>query len=250
MGETMRRTRVVLLRGKQSVIRLWKWMNEAVRWALWEWRFFGWGFLLPAGLLWLIPIFGANHEQTVRWTGMILQLAGFVLTLVSIDGRWRSFRPFGFLGVIADKLSRFPRFRKTGSVIGLSGRAEFAAFGGRLRASLRAGQGASVEQRLDVLERNFRSLEIEADGLGHALDAHVKSLKEDLRKEATARAKEDQMLSERMSQTLVGGIGWEVLGIVFFIIGVILSTAAQEIVIWCPAVAEWFWTMWSASMAL
>jgi hypothetical protein len=187
------------------------------------------GILLPPALMWLACIQSlVETEVAVRWTGMILQLAGFVTVLYAVDGRSRMKYLAGTKGAFGSWLSRRPR-GNSGATVALAGAAKMTMVGGRPRVSIRAAKDAPVEKRLDVLERNVDSLEKE---VGQILD-RIDQGKAETIKAIQVRHKEiaDQVgeLSTKVEQAVVGGLMIEIMGVVFFLWGIVLATAAPEL---------------------
>lgn len=206
----------------------WRWTRNVFRWIWVEWWVVWLGILIPAGTFLIVWLLCSRIESTIRITGMFLQLGGFVTVLYGLDGRWRSLKHLGFFGVLGDKFSRFPRRSTTihvkGAGIGVSAIAGMTA-----RGRLGVRENATIEQRVNVLEKNFDSLDREVDKLTQSTEQRHKEIESKLRDEISEREQGDQKLSESITQTLVQGVSVELLGVWFFMVGIVMATASPEL---------------------
>ncbi|WP_340159453.1 hypothetical protein [uncultured Hoeflea sp.] len=213
---------------KHFVLRTLRWLLAIPRWLLKEWLPIWLGLLIPyatfLGLGWL----GGDREATIRLTGMLLQLAGFTTVILSLDGRWKAFKRSGLLDSIRLRFSRFPKWKEK-NVIVAAGVGSLAAIGGDARVFVESGERATNEQRLSRIEDNLKSLHKEVGALDRSTKERFNEFNTKLDAEARERLQSDERLLTKLSDALTQGIHIEGLGVWFFIIGVILSTASKEI---------------------
>lgn len=211
-----------------------RWCRDVLLWVLLEWRGLWLGLLVPAAIYVAWSAARSEPESAIRLAGMTLQVSGFITVLWGLDGRWRSLMNTGPLKAIAGRFARFPRWKR--DVVMAAGGAVMTLAGGRARATIRAGEGASLEKRVSVLERNVESLEREVGDLGDSTDKRFSEADRKLTEESRANARRHSELADRMKQTMLGGVGTEVLGVWFFLVGVVMGTASPEI-------RDWFFPM-------
>jgi hypothetical protein len=218
------------INSKRAVARRLSLLRRFGKWLLIEPWPVALGIFLPAALTFIAfnqSLVGT--EIAVRWTGMILQLAGFVAVLYAVDGRWRMKYLTGARGAFGHWWSRRPRRSSYSNAVGLGVGASMSISGGRARGSIRAGKDAPVEKRIEVLERNVDSLEAE---VGRALDLIEKAKKETL---DTIKAGQRDIdgkigeLSTKVEQAVVGGLTVELMGVLFFLWGIVLATGSPEL---------------------
>jgi hypothetical protein len=161
----------------------------------------------------------------------LLQIVGFCLLLVGLHG---TLRQFGYPSLLATLwswakqwASTRPRFSEGETVLG-SGTSAIV-FSGRARGRATAGSGATLEQRIGVLEQNMDALHKEVGDVQDKFKREVDALRKLLADETAERMRDTDNLTSRLKAKFVDGIGLDLLGIWFFILGITLGTASVEI---------------------
>lgn len=93
-----------------------------------------------------------------------------------------------------------------------------------------AGKDASVEERVAALEFNLNETRTRMDGIYAELHRDIRRTIADLQDEQVARANTDQKIDRKLEETTVGGIHISLMGLVWLIIGVTMSTAPKELI--------------------
>ncbi|HET9823065.1 MAG TPA: hypothetical protein VFQ16_14685, partial [Burkholderiaceae bacterium] len=110
------------------------------------------------------------------------------------------------------------------------GIASATAFG-RARGHVTHGTppNATVDQRLEALEKNFGALHDRISATQKELDEEISKLKTSVSEEARQREQEDKENRKLTEMTATGGVHISAIGAVWLFVGVVLSTAGVEI---------------------
>ena len=203
------------------------WLGRLIRW------------IAKPRLLWLclsVPIacslplilFSAS-EPIVRMMGLFLQLLGILNVVYGIE-RTRNFfgRPSLFRSAAA-WLAEFPSLRG-----GTPTRIEASSAGatlvsGRLSVRHRAGPNANLEDRVRVLESNVEGLENSRDEFQVQLDQANQRMDRELAEERQDRGLQIEALGAKLETSQTGDLGVSLVGAIWLMMGLLLSTASQEI---------------------
>jgi hypothetical protein len=188
------------------------------------------GILLSSVIGWLIArrssggCSPASASAALRYAGTSLQILG----LLSVARG------------LYDMRQLFPKrkegwFRRLGQVFGRpkvvsveASAGSTALVEGRPRLRSGAGPGATVEQRLEVLEGNVKQLEGE-------MDAEIKDVKEQvarvqggLNRERDERRGADDKTANQIENVAIGGLHLEVVGLLWLVLGVLVTSIPDE----------------------
>jgi hypothetical protein len=100
---------------------------------------------------------------------------------------------------------------------------------GEARLRLGAGPGASVEQRVSILEGNLNQLQDEVDTKVRELRNKSDELKNDLRREGEERRTADDAVTRRIEEVAIGGLHLEIVGLVWLTVGVVGASVPDEV---------------------
>jgi hypothetical protein len=169
----------------------------------------------------------ASGSAAVRWAGMTLQLLGL---LAVAYGLRETRKVFGAPTVVRRAWGWFGRlrqvFRRPKPIAVRASAGGVAVVGGRAR--VRRGAGATVEQRLDVLESNPKSFETEFDESTSELSSRTGRLEKELRRERDDRKAADGKTWSQIEETAIGGLHLEVVGLVWLALGVVGTSIPDE----------------------
>jgi len=162
-------------------------------------------------------------------TGLLLQLLGLYTVLRGISATRTLFALPTFTASALTWLRSFPRRHPppvTISGVGAIGSA--SAFG---RASVRAalGPNPTLEDRVHVLEQNLASIDKYTVALQQQVDEAKYITKEALTKERLLRQTEVHSLSRKLELTETGGLDISLVGLVWLMVGLVMSTASYEL---------------------
>lgn len=176
-----------------------------------------------------IFLFEVRIEQKVRFYGAALQLLGVFAIFIGVRDKRRAFDDLPTAReAIRQWWSRRPRYGPKGAVINVPS-IDIAASSGRPRVFAWAGRDATVEQRIETLEKSYASLAAEIDEVFANLDTQKSDHKRELKLERDARIKGDFGLDSRLKMAVAEGIPLEVLGACFIALGIVASSISTEI---------------------
>ena len=89
--------------------------------------------------------------------------------------------------------------------------------------------GASVEERLTILADNLQCVHDSVEATRQCARQEAASRAAELRVEREARTSEVNVVSARLKKAMVGGLRLSWFGVVWLLVGVILSTASPEL---------------------
>lgn len=177
----------------------------------------------------LVSLRPGTPEPTVRLTGLVLQILGICTVLWSVSETRALFAHPPVLRKLIDWLGRFPLVRRSRAIA--VGASTVAAVGAKASGHITHGPGRNptIESRLDALEKNMGAIHGRITGLQRDTDTEIGNLRQSVKQEAETRANEHEELRDKIEATGTGSIHISVIGVVWLLVGVILSTAAPEI---------------------
>ncbi len=184
----------------------------------------------------LVAALAFPSERTVRLTGLVWQLIGIVIVVCDIQGKSKRYDFPGLWQSFREWLRRRPAYG-SGSVHRWVGAASGSVSLRGGRASLRVGlpPGASVEQRVRLLEQSLESQSDKLDSLQDQVDQNRIAQDGALQSEHQVRKAAIETLNEALKATQTDGLHISMIGTGCVLMGSILSTASIEIFSWCFA---------------
>jgi hypothetical protein len=171
-------------------------------------------------------------EPAIRITGLILQVFGIGTVIWGIHKTRALFGRPSILALSRKWLRRFPvyggRIVTGKSSITLPGLTWHA----RGYVSANAGPDATIEARVEALEKNVKYINERIDHTQTEMDQKARTQAEALTQEKQTRDKEDQEIRAKLETTETGGLNISGMGASWLFVGVILSTAAPELAKW------------------
>lgn len=179
------------------------------------------GLLIPACL-----------EQHVRFSGMGLQLIGVFLVGIGLRDTRSAFddQPTSWQGVKqwwAGRPRFGPRHITLEAQSGLMGVSGMSA-----RASVTAGPNASLEHRVEILEREHAVLRDEVDKLSGETKQKIGELSNAMALERSQRQEADQAVTRQLKKAVAEGLPLGRVGAICFFVGIIAASASPEIASW------------------
>jgi hypothetical protein len=168
-------------------------------------------------------------EQEVRITGMLLQILGIGTVAWGIRETRALFGRPTLMAQFRAWLHRFPAYG--GRVVSASTNITVpgASLHARGYVTTVARSNASVEERIDTLEKKVKLIHERIDQTQIEVDQMFRSHTDLLRQEEHTRAREDQSIREKLEVSEMGGLKISAMGALWLFVGVTLSTAAPEI---------------------
>ena len=209
----------------------------------------GWLFHLAVFALGVVCIVGlallrANHEDALRTAGGMLQLLGILAVAIGLSELRGKFglpsvvaelrqEGSGLLKWLGARLRKMVG-RKPPPIVASGSASISASAVVRGRGRVGPAPNATLEQRVDSLERRLEGLNDTVDRLDDGLADEVSERQRAIASEAERRGAADQELREVVKGLAVGGIHLESIGLAWLSFGVCLATWPREL-------ASWIW---------
>ena len=203
----------------------------------WLRRFRSW--LLTARVLFLtlivilgflaVLLLSTVTESHLRLTGLLLQLLGIATVLHGISNTRKLFGHPSLLATALSWLRAFPKLHPPPITIIGAGVLEDATAFGRATVRQQAGPNAGLEHRVRVLEENFKSMDGRATELQQQIDEAGQLVVASLSTERELRQRDVENLSKRLEMSETGGMDISLMGLVWLMVGLIMSTASEEL---------------------
>ncbi len=209
-------------------------MNNFIRWCvatvgwLWAPRLFWLTLVVLAIAIGTVVLWPWGHEQGIKFAGLGLQIAGLATVAWGVRKTRTLFGRPTLFGRAKRWLGSFPRCRPRTLSASVQGIASAALFGSA-RVRVNASKDATLEQRIGILENNFRLLDEEVARLGNEIREGIKASADALTGEVNERIKKDDELRDMLDASETGGLDISAMDLVWLAAGVIASTASQEL---------------------
>ncbi|MBI1396945.1 MAG: hypothetical protein GC151_13285 [Betaproteobacteria bacterium] len=168
-------------------------------------------------------------EVRIRITGLILQLFGIGTVVWGISETRAFFGHPTFSEKAKRWLERLPLLKQT-TVVSAKGGAAIA-FGGKVRviAIDGAGENATIEQRVDALERNIKAIHDRISQELDESDSRFSKVEVRIESEVNSRKEQDAEVLKKLDGAGTGGMHISAIGACLLFVGVPLSTSSPEI---------------------
>lgn len=224
----------------EIIKRVWSWINAFVFWLLDARR------LLPIPILavvllvlvvgFLLPV---TVDDSVRYSGLVLQLLGIYTIVHGLLGRQRLFNHPGFGVKFRAWLRQFPWGSKKPQPIEISPTGGISlSSAGKLSIWHGVPDEASIEDRLAALEANLETLKTELAETSNEHQGDIRRLVEAAASERQMRDSAVRDIRSQMEELGAGGLRLEWKGVWWLILGTIFVSIPSEIA-W---VVQIFWT--------
>jgi len=207
----------------QGLLRIPKWLAEAK---------YVWFALLVILLACIIALRSGTSEPIIRLTGLGLQILGIGTVAWGIAETRALYGHKPIHIVFAEWALRFPMLRRSAhtsaALVGVS--ATFS--GGSAVGTVGFAAGATLEQRIEALEKNIPLIHGRITAVEVDTRAKVQKVVDKLSEETRGRKAEDEILAAKLESTATGGVHISAIGAVWLLVGVTFSTAGIEIQQW------------------
>lgn len=168
--------------------------------------------------------------DAVRYAGTMLQLLGLATVAIGLGKTRRLFRQPSLmarvLGWFARLTAAFTAPRSISAEAAAGGYAIVGAEAGLIHG---AGPGASVEQRLSILEENVNRLRDELDTKVQGLRQELAGVKETVQRESWERKAEYRETRRMIEDATIGGLHFEIVGLFWLTLGVTGTSVPEEV---------------------
>jgi len=169
-------------------------------------------------------------SAAVRYAGTVLQVLGLATVAFGLSKIRRLFGrpslPLKIWGWFRQLASAF----ETPKPITLQASIEVSVvMSGDLSVVRAAGPGASLEDRVSVLEENLSRLRDELAVKKQKFQEGIQTVKEQIERETQERRTENQQIARRTEELAVGGLHLETVGLLWLVFGVVVTSIPDEI---------------------
>lgn len=210
--------------------KLLSWFDRLVSWLAEPYR--GWLCLLTILAAAAYATWFPVSEFRIRGTGLVLQILGIGTAAYSIRDIRKRFRHDGSIEQLLAWLSRFPKWHRPVVIITGTGALGIASSSARAEVWGNVNPAASTQEMLTVMLSNVERLRERIRSLENDLDTTKDRFVEELRTETEARSQADLGLSKETEGAHTGGLTVGIIGVLWLLVGTVLSTLAPEITRW------------------
>lgn len=180
----------------------------------------------------VVILAAACLERQFRLSGMVLQLLGVLVVAVGLRDTRRAFSDLPTTWKsIKQFWARRPRFGPHNRIVGASG-IVVGSSSISARGTVRPGPNATLEERIRKLQEQYERLFDEVGALTNETRSKYKELTTALKTERNERTSADLRNRDQLKKAVAEGIPLEVIGVVFFLLGITAATASPEIASW------------------
>ena len=207
----------------------------AVIWDAWPiWLAVG-GVVFAFVASWLLS---TTPTDAVRYTGTWLQIFGLSTVAFGLRQMRRIFDRPSFRAAMLNWFRRLAAAFTGPKPISLQALAgAFAMTGGDLRLIRGVRPGATLEERVSILEENLKLLRDELDTRLQGVRQEVGTVKESIERESQERRSADEKTARKIEEVAIGGLHLEVVGLVWLLLGVTAASIPDVIAAWLSQVA-------------
>ncbi len=172
--------------------------------------------------------FLVHTEPAIRLAGLCLQLLGIAAAALGIRDTRRMFGKPSFLQSLSSWAASWPRFKPKAQHVSLS---ESVSIGSSMSATLSQGVApdATLEQRIDALEANLKSVDGRLQSAEGAISTNERTLMSKLQQESHERGTQIAELHRKVEAASTDGLRLAASGAFWLAMGVVLSTASPEL---------------------
>lgn len=215
---------------------LWR-LKALLRW-LWE----PWPVWLTT-LLIAVSLYGSSQfaawfsrpvdqlTDTLRYSGLILQVSGIATIAWGIRGKRKLFRRPSLAERAREWIKRFPDLLRKPEPINVSMSATISGVAGMSAAGVLLAGSNSLEDRVSRLEKRLKETEARLAGTEQRLHDEVTTLRDAAASEKAAREQADRAILTQLESFSVGELHIEAMGAVWVFVGIVLATIPAELAI-------------------
>lgn len=205
-------------------------LKRLIEW-LWELKFFYYS-IIPVLLAVLAIYFFNASEPSIRLTGLMLQVLGIGSVIWGISKTRSHFGHPSSISIFVAWLRRFPLIRRNACIEPEGITTDFSIVSGRLTSIFTPTPDAVLDERLKGIEKGIEILQERIGGAENQIDQYKSTIEGKILAEAHARKSEDMEIMLNIESSSTGGLYISAIGALWLFVGVILSTASQELTKW------------------
>jgi MoxR-like ATPase len=156
---------------------------------------------------------------------MLLQFFGLLMVAHGLSKLRRDFAQPPLSAKMVAWFKRLAAIFRTPEPITLEGSAgSYALAGAEVTLEHKVGPGASLERRLEVLEKNFELFRDETSTKVRGLREDLAAARKSIERETHERQAEDKKVARMIEEVAIGGLDLEMVGLFWLILGVIFTS--------------------------
>ena len=178
-------------------------------------------------------LFSTTPSGAVRWAGMMLQVLGLSTVAIGLRKMRRLFERPALGRRILSWFGRFAIAFKAPKPVTLqvSG-IESMTGADEVRVVRRVGPGATLDQRVAVLEENLNLLRDELNTRVQRVHRDLATVREDVQRESQERTAADEKTARIIEEIGIGGLNLEMVGLFWLVVGVVGTSIPDELGAW------------------
>jgi hypothetical protein len=206
------------------------WLRALGRW-LAEPRL-AWLTLLVVVLAFVTTLRSGATDLHIRLTGVLLEWLGIGTVAYGVRDTRTLFGLPSFTSMARDWLTRFPPWRRDVILMTGTGHLEIKGGDAHLEVWSNVDAAAPLERQVQALMNNVNRLRDRLNQMRDEMQKQVREHSEALDQERRVRAKDDEGIQARLKAAETGGLHVTLAGLVWLLLGVVLTTLSQEIAAW------------------
>lgn len=191
-----------------------------------------WCSALLVGAGWLTWHLSNGSEDALRRLGLGYEVLGAMVVLADMLAAMKRHNVGSPVARLKAYLREIPCLRAMKTVNLSGGSSSIIAVSGKSRGISSTGPNSTVEQRLSHLEGRLAALDVQFDQMGEKIAAEGAARKVALAAEAEQRIAAEESNAEVVKRIEVGSVGVALFGLLWLLIGMILTTATTEVCDW------------------
>jgi len=216
----------------------WRALTAVIRGAWHAWLFIG-------GLVFAFIVGLAAHRllsvtltDAVRYSGTVLQILGLSTVALGLRQVRRMFNRPSVSAAMLGWLRRLAATFTGPKPISLQ--ASFGAFAtmtGEARLIRGVRPGATLDERVSILEENLKLLRDELDSRLQGVRRELGTVKESIERESQERRVAGEKTARKIEEVAIGGLHLEVVGLMWLFLGVAAASIPDVIAAWLSQLA-------------
>lgn len=203
-------------------------MNRLRRIATWLWR--AWPFIIIAIVIaahWaLVCAVSIAPAAVHKWTSVLAQVTGGAIVIYSLSQNLGLFGRGGLWAVFTGWLRDFPWSPRGSRIVAATGSSQTHGLKGAMSQSFGP---MTTEQRLDAVEQQLKSMAEDVAKRERALALRIDQLTADTSERFGEAQTAIASLAAKVKESVVGGLMWQVFGVLLATYGILLATYTQPL---------------------
>lgn len=188
-----------------------------------------WLTLILLGMILVIFFYPGSNEAMFRFYGLFLQIVGLSTVILGTHRTIRFFHYPSYISIIKAWKNRCPLVSQAVDVPIESINQSLQMKEPEVFEVNGPDTDSSIQDRIEALEKNIFSLHERITRIHNDIDMSSLNKKRALEVEANLRKTQDEEILRKIERAGTDGVYVTLAGVIFMIVGVILSTASSEI---------------------